>query len=76
MNGHIFSLKSESKSVLEFTKTQEQLIRYASSTYKRSEDIKWMIRNLEDKVFDEPEEPTKFRNATVREKVFNKMIEM
>ena len=76
MNGHIFLLKSETKSVLQFTRTQEQLIRYFSCTYKRSEDMKWMIKNLEDREFEEPEEPTKFRSEVVKDKVFHKLIEM
>ena len=35
----------------------EPLVQYVSEKCKRSEIIKWMLKNLDEKVFAEPEEP-------------------
>ena len=75
MKGHVFQLRSESNSLLQFTKTQEQLVRYVTSHCKRSLDIKWMVKHLEEKVFSEPVEPTNIINTKVKERVFEKMID-
>jgi hypothetical protein len=54
MNGHIFD---NNKNPAQYHKTCEQLIRYESATYKYGIDLKFMIKNLKDKVWTEPEEP-------------------
>jgi hypothetical protein len=64
MNGHIFE---NNNNPTQFHKTCEQLIRYASSTYKYGNDLKGMIKNLKDKTWVEPEEPKE-------EKVDKKMV--
>ena len=75
MKGHVFILKSKCKSVLEFSKTQDQLVRYVTTHFKRSEDIKWMIKNLKETEFEEPKMPTKYNNADINKLMFNKMVE-
>ena len=72
----VFRLRSKSSSVLEFNRTQEELVQYVSIAYKQSEDIKWMVKNLEDKKFEEPKVPTKYKNDRVRDEVFKKSIDI
>ena len=76
MKGHVFQLRSETKSLLQFSKTMEQLVRWATLKFKYSDDIKWMLKNLEDRVFSEPEIPVHIKNDKVRERVFDKMIDL
>lgn len=76
MKGHVFQLKSESKSISQFKRTQEQLVRYANRRYKRCDDIKHLIKNLKEKEFKEPEEPSGIINPKVREKIFEKRIDL
>ena len=71
MKGHVFRLRSETKSVLEFTKTMEQLIRYVTANYKRSDDIKWMLKNMEETKFEIPKELSEIPDEKIRERVLN-----
>ena len=75
MKRYTFQIKSKSKSVLDFSHTQEQLVRYVMAHFKRSEDIKWMIKNLEDRKFEEPTMPTKHSNVDINKLMFNKLVE-
>ena len=76
MKGHVFQLRSEAKSILQFKRSQEQLVRYANKKFKRCDDIKYLIRNLKEKKFVEPEEPEGIVNPKVREKIFEKRIDL
>ena len=74
MKGHVFQLKSESRSILQFTKTQEQLVRYATVEFKKCEAIKKMIKTLQESVIPEPTESTTIKSDKVRERVFEEKI--
>ena len=76
MKGHVFQLKSESKNVLQFTKSQEQLVRWATSNCKRADDIKKMIKTLDDSVIEVPSKDTKILDDEVRQQVFTQKIKL
>ena len=76
MKGHDFQLRSESKLLMQFTKTIDQLVRQSTLKFKHSEDIKWMLKNLNGMPFPEPTEPVHIKNTKVRERVFDKMIDL
>ena len=77
MKGNIFQLRSESKSLMQFLRMQDQLVRYCKVQFtKYSDNIKWMLKNLEERTFPEPVERKDITSVKVRERVFEKMIDL
>ena len=58
MNGHVFQCYGETSSnKTQFNRTVEELDGYIGINFKHSEDIKRMVKTMEDKDFTEPSDP-------------------
>jgi hypothetical protein len=75
MNGHVFQCYGETSSnKTQFNRTIEELDGYVGINFKHSEDIKKMVKTMEDKEFTEPKDPKDDATKT-QLKIWEKSVE-